>query len=162
MAAASTTSKKSVKAWYFKAGEDKVLLIDYVPTYDNLRKLLNCETIDGQHIETDIGTFNIMYNDNGMYEDTEFNKPATQVLGKLPIRWGTMNGNYLVYCSKTGEYDEAADDIVRCDMPSISFKYWIHKCSTVLREAQRKREEHYKAMGMKTLYSGGGFTVSGC
>jgi hypothetical protein len=149
----------SFKAWYFKAGESKVKLIDYVPSYKNTQALLQCDTIDSQTIHTDKGIFTIYFNDNGRWEDKVFNKPASQVLGKLPIQWANMNGNYIVECS-TSAVDDEDYDYIPCDMPSIGFKEWIDLCSTVMRESQKRSAERYKAEGFKEVFNSGGFSVS--
>jgi hypothetical protein len=144
----------TTKAWYFKAGEKSVKLIDYHP--DNIYTLLGCETIDAQTIHTPKGIFTILFNDNGRWEDKVFNKPAAQVLGKLPIQWGTMNGNYIVKCSKEQEDDEN----INVDMPAIGFKEWIDLCSTVMRESQKRRAEWYAAQGFKEVSKVGPYSIS--
>jgi hypothetical protein len=123
-------SKTSFKAWYFKAGESNVKLIDYVPSCENMTALIQCDTVDSMRIHTDKGIFSIYYNDNGLWEDNVFNEPASQILGKLPIDWANMNGNYVVKCS-TSAVDEDGD-YIGCDMPSIGFKEWIDLCSAAM------------------------------
>ena len=152
----SIVSKPSSKAWYFKAGESKVKLIDYKS--DDLQTLLECRMVDCQSIYTSKGIFTIFYNDNGIYEDTVFNKPASQVLGKLPIMWGTMNGNFIVKCSMESSDEE--EDNINIDMPTIGFKEWITLCSDVMRESQKRQAERMKADGYKEVYNKGGFSVS--
>ncbi len=154
----SISSKPTTKAWYFKAGEKSVKLIDYNP--DEIYTLLECNTIDCQSIYTSKGIFTILYNDNGLYEDTIFNKPASQVLGKLPIRWGTMNGNYIVKCSIENPDPDADEFNLNVDMPSIGFKEWITLCSDVMLESQKRRAERYKAEGFKEVFNDGGFSIS--
>ncbi len=155
MSSVSVSSKPTTKAWYFKAGEKSVKLIDYNP--DNVRTLLECRTIDCITIYTTKGIFTILFNDNGLYEDTVFNKPAHQVLGKLPINWGTMNGNYIVRCSKEAENED--EDGINVDMPSIDFKEWITLCSDVLMESHKRKAERMKAEGFKKTSSYGGFSI---
>jgi hypothetical protein len=132
----------SVNAWYFKAGATAVKLVKYDRSLKTLHKLLECDTVDCQVIHTDTGNYTIWYNDNGLYEDKVFNKPASQVIGKLPIRWGTMNGNFLVTFGKPNPRDDEED--TPADIPAIGFKDWITLCSDVMREAQRRREEMWK------------------
>lgn len=131
-----------IKTWYFKAGESSVKLLpvdcceDGMPRLKDLHRLLNCHTLDATYIHTHMGVFSIWYNDLGLYEDFVFNKPASQVLGKLPIRWSNMNGNYLVMFHPTGDLD------TYLHMPSIGFKLWIQICT----EALHKQHERARAM----------------
>ena len=152
----SSVPSKTTKAWYFKAGENKVKLIDYNPK--DIHSLLECRTIDSQSIYTSKGIFTIFYNDNGLYEDTIFNKPASQVLGKLPIQWGTMTGNYIVKCSIEATDDD--DENIDVDMPTIGFKEWITLCSEVMLESHKRRAERMKADGFKEVFNMGGFSIS--
>ena len=155
MSSVSISSKPTTKAWYFKAGEKSVKLIDY--NSDNIYTLLGCEMLDCITIHTTKGIFTILFNDNGLYEDTVFNKPAHQVLGKLPINWGTMNGNFIVKCSKEAEDED--EENTNIDMPSIDFKEWITLCSDVLMESHKRKAERMKAEGFKKTSSYGGFSI---
>jgi hypothetical protein len=151
-------TKKTTKVWYFKAGENSVKLIDYHP--DDIHALLECDYLDCQTIYTSKGIFTIYFNDNGLYEDNVINKPASQVLGKLPINWGRqlLTGNYIVKCT-TEETDDDGEYIA-IDMPSMGFKEWITICSDVLHESHKRRVERMKAEGYKEVFNKGGFSVS--
>jgi hypothetical protein len=127
----------SVSVWHFEAGVSVVKVIKTPVTLKTLYALLNCKTVDAQTIQTSLGIFTIWYNDNGIADETVFNKPASQVLGKLPIRWGTMNGNFVVTFSKPAKGDDDSDDDgepERADMPIIGFKEWIDLCSKAISE----------------------------
>jgi hypothetical protein len=151
------SSSNTVKAWYFKAGETSVKTINYnAEDRDTLKKLLDCEYVGCQTIKTSKGIFTIIFNDNGFYEDTLYNKPATLVLGKIPI-WGgrELTGNYIVKCSLYYE-----DDTIQIDMPKITFKEWIDVCREAILKAQKISNDYYKAMGFTEVYNDGMYSVS--
>ena len=149
MAAASAPSAsapKTFKAWYFKAGETKVGLIDYKDKLADLRKLLNCGTVGAQSVTVGDVKYTIWFNDNGCYEETEHNATAAKVLGKLPIRWGTMNGNFLVVAKRVVLDEDGCeeDEPTPIDIPSIGFREWIDACSKVIVKNHREMMKMFK------------------
>ena len=150
-----SNNNKSVSVWFFKAGEDKVLLRK-VPLSKGLfsskplTKMLGYDNFETYSYTDPMGLrINILMNEMGMYEDTIPNLPATQVLGKIKLNWGErpfLRGNYMVYASSP-ENEDGEDE--RVDMPTKSFQDFVKEFNEAIDKSNKAREKFWAEAGVK-------------
>lgn len=140
----------TIQVWYFKAGEDKVKLINLPINPEtkrvsvaSLKEHIGCEYLDGHTWHLADGEYTVWWNDNGLYEDTEYNKTATQVIRKLALNWGSpfLTGNYIV-----AHYREAEgfEEPISFDIPKMSFKDFITQANEKMKKKVNELKQWVK------------------
>ena len=105
-----------VKVWLFSPNSDSVKVIQLKNDFDwdDIRPILRCKWIQPYSFtNSETGySYCILMNENGVSEDTEYNKVATQVLKKINLNWGNrrLTGRYIVYCYKAIQKQDYEDE----------------------------------------------------
>ena len=82
-----------VKVIFIETGKREEEVVDVKePVWDNIKRLIKCEYL--QIIQ--FGKYTIFMDEEGVYGPKSYNMVAQKWLSKLPIRFGTLDVNFVI------------------------------------------------------------------